>query len=116
MNSRQSRVANVGELPLVSIISVLRIPHMFRETVEEEIETMLEEGVIEPSNSEWASPMVIIKKKDDTLRLCVDYRKLNAITELDAYPIPRFEDILDQVGQARYISTLDLAKGSYCGG
>ena len=88
-----------------------RIPYMFRETVEEEIKTMLEEGVIEPSNSEWASPMVIIKKKDDTLRLCVDYRKLNAITELDAYPMPRIEDILDQVGQARYISTLDLAKG-----
>ena len=88
-----------------------RIPHMFREIVEKEIRTMLEEGMIEPSNSEWVSPMVIIKEKDDILRLCVDYRKLNAITELDAYPMPRIEDILDQVGQARYISTLDLAKG-----
>jgi len=51
-----------------------QIPHMFREIVEEEIRTMLEEGMIEPSNSEWASPMVIIKKKDDTLKLCADYR------------------------------------------
>ena len=49
--------------------------------------------------------------KDDTIRLCVDYRKLNAMTQVDAYPMPRIDDILDQVGQARYITTLDLAKG-----
>ena len=55
--------------------------------------------------------MVIIKKKDDTIRLCVDYRRLNAMTQVDAYPMPRIDDILDQVGQARYITTLDLAKG-----
>ena len=72
---------------------------------------MLKEGVIKPSNSKWASPMVIIKKKDDTIRLCVDYRKLNAETELETYPIPRVDDILDQVGQVKYITTVDLAKG-----
>ena len=72
---------------------------------------MLEEGVIEPCVSEWASPMVIIKKKDDTIRLCVDYRRLNAEMMMDAYPMPRVDDILDQVGQAKYITTLDLAKG-----
>ena len=58
-----------------------------------------------------ASPIVIIKKKDDTIRLCVDYRRLNDMTQVDAYPMPRIDDILDQVGQARYITTLDLAKG-----
>ena len=72
---------------------------------------MLKEGVIEPCVSEWASPMVIIKKKDDTIRLCVDYRRLNAETVMDAYPMPRVDDILDQVGQAKYITTFDLAKG-----
>ena len=72
---------------------------------------MLKEGVIEPSSSEWATPMVIIKKKDDTIQLCVDCRKLNIETELDAYPILRVDDILDQVGQAKYIITLVLAKG-----
>ena len=54
---------------------------------------------------------MIIKKKDDTIRLCVDYRRLNVMTQVDAYPMPRIDDILDQVGQARYITTLDLAKG-----
>jgi len=57
--------------------------------VDKEIEMMLKERIIEPSTSEWASPMVIIKKKDNTIRLCVDYRRLNAETYLDAYPMPR---------------------------
>ena len=72
---------------------------------------MLKEQIIEPFTSEWASPMVIIKKKDNTIRLCVDYRRLNAETYLDAYPMPRIDDILDEVGQAKFISTLDLAQG-----
>ena len=55
--------------------------------------------------------MVIIRKKDDTIRLCVDYRKLNSETVMVAYPMPRVDDILDQVGQAKYITTLDPAKG-----
>ena len=58
-----------------------------------------------------ASPMVIVKKKDGGVRLCVDYRRLNAITKFDAYPMPRIEELLDKIGTARYISTMDLAKG-----
>ena len=88
-----------------------RIPYMYREAVQKEIELMLKEDIIEPSNSEWASPLVIVRKKDNTIRLCVDYRKLNAETQVDAYPMPRIDDILDQVGQAKFITTLDLAKG-----
>ena len=68
---------------------------------------MIEEGIIEPSTSEWSSPMVVVRKKDKSLRICVDYRKLNAITEVDQY---RIDDILDQIGQARYFTT-DLARG-----
>ena len=60
---------------------------------------MLAEGIIEPcSSSEWASTIVVVKKKDNTIRLCVDYRRLNAETRIDAYPMPRVDDILDQVG------------------
>ena len=88
-----------------------RLPHVYNEAVETEIELMLKQGIIEPASSEWASPIVIVKKKNDTIHLCVDYQRINAMTQVDAYPTPRIDDILDQVGQARYITTLDLAKG-----
>ena len=57
-----------------------RLPHTYKQVVEKEIEMMLKEGIIEAANSEWTSPIVIIKKKDDTIRLCAYYRKLNAMT------------------------------------
>ena len=55
--------------------------------------------------------MVVVKKKDGKLRICIDYRKLNQVTQVDAYPMPRIEDLLDSVGQSQFITTLDLAKG-----
>ena len=72
---------------------------------------MLAEGVIEPSQSDWASPIVLVRKKDGSIRLCVDYRKLNAQSRTDAYPVLRIEDILNRVGKAKFITTLDLASG-----
>ena len=72
---------------------------------------MLKHGVIERSCSDWASPLVTVRKKDGSLRLCVDYRRLNGLSRADAYPIPRVDDLIDRVGQARFISTLDLTKG-----
>lgn len=74
---------------------------------------MLELGVIEPCRSPWASPIVTVTKKDGSLRLCVDYRKLNSSTTDDPYQMPRVEEMLDRIGQAEYISTIDLAKGYY---
>ena len=53
----------------------------------------------------------MVKKKDGSNRICVDYRKLNAVTKFDAYPMPRIDEMLDAIGNAKYISTLDLAKG-----
>ncbi|XP_065277149.1 uncharacterized protein LOC135893275 [Emys orbicularis] len=72
---------------------------------------MLALGVIQPSASPWASPVVLVPKKDGSIRFCVDYRKLNAITVSDAYPMPRTDEILDKLGGARYLTTLDLTKG-----
>ena len=88
-----------------------RIPHAFREEVLKELTTMEKFGIIEVSDSPWASPIVVVRKKNNKPRICVDYRKLNQLTKADAYPMPRIEDLLDSVGQSRYISTIDLAKG-----
>ena len=88
-----------------------RIPHAFREEVNHELKEMLRHGVIEHSTSDWASPMVTVQKKDKSLRLCVDYRRLNAVSKGDAYPMPRIDELIDRVGRAKYVTTLDLTKG-----
>lgn len=72
---------------------------------------MLKMGIIRTSSSPWASPVVIVPKPDGSIRFCVDYRKLNSITEMDAYPMPRMDRMLDKIGKAKYITTLDLTKG-----
>ncbi|XP_061110533.1 uncharacterized protein LOC133136803 [Conger conger] len=88
-----------------------RIPQQLVDKLRQEVEEMLKLGVIEPSNSEWCSPVVIVFKKDGSLRICIDFRKLNAISEFDAYPMPRIDDLLEKIGAAKYITTLDLCKG-----
>ena len=72
---------------------------------------MEREGIIEKSESDWAFPLVAVSKKDGGIRLCVNYWKLNQVTKFDAYPMPRVEELLDQIRNAQFITTLDLAKG-----
>lgn len=88
-----------------------RVPQRLVEALKKEIHLILELGVIEPSESEWSSPIVIVPKKNGSLRICIDFRKLNAISFFDTYPMPRIEDLLERIGQANYITTLDLCKG-----
>jgi len=72
---------------------------------------MLRKGVIEPSDGPWASPIVLVSKKDGSTRFCIDFRRLNDVTKKDAYPLPRIEENLDTLQGAQYYSTLDLISG-----
>ncbi|PIK56242.1 putative thy-1 membrane glycoprotein isoform X1 [Apostichopus japonicus] len=72
---------------------------------------MLDKGVIKESYSPWAAPMVLVKKGDGTIRICVDYRKLNDKTRKDAFPLPRIHESLNALSKAKLFSTLDLASG-----
>eukprot|EP00731_Ephydatia_muelleri_P011429 Em0006g323a len=73
----------------------------------------LEEAQMKQKTCEWEALLVLVKKKDGSLRLCVDFRRLNSVSESDAYPMPRIDDLIDLLGKAKYISTLDLTRG-YC--
>ena len=88
-----------------------RMPVALRDTVKEEVAKMLQQGVVRPSTSPWSSPVVMVKKKDNTWRFCVDYRKLNAVTHQDAYPLPRMDETLESLAGSVYFTTLDLAAG-----
>ena len=84
-----------------------------RRKIREKVQTLLDANIIEESISPWAAPVVLVPKKDGSSRLCVDYRKLNAVTKKNAYPIPRMEDALDRLGGSQYFSILDLLSGFY---
>ncbi|ROT80433.1 zinc knuckle [Penaeus vannamei] len=89
------------------------IPYALRPAVEAEVQALKEQGHIRVSSSEWNAPIVLVKRKDKSHpRLCVDYRALNSQTKLEFYPLPLIEDILYQVSQSKWFSTLDLRSGT----
>ncbi|CDS36977.2 RNA directed DNA polymerase reverse transcriptase [Echinococcus multilocularis] len=88
-----------------------RIPPPLLEEVNRLVEEMLRDEVIKPSKSPWASPVALVKKNDGSLRLCIDYRKLNAVTKTDAFPLPHINDSLDSLHGSQWFSTLDLKSG-----
>ena len=88
-----------------------RIPPTQYQEVKEHIRMLLGQGVIKESHSAWASPIVLVRKKDGSLRMCVDYRQLNAKTHRDAFPLPRIDESFDAMKGAKWFTTLDLASG-----
>ena len=85
-----------------------RLPYTYRDEAGKHIKEMLDKNVIQPSTSAWASPVVLVRKKDGQLRFCVDYRKLNQISKCEAFPLPNISDLLDSLQDAKMFSTLDL--------
>ncbi|KAL0147780.1 hypothetical protein M9458_056923, partial [Cirrhinus mrigala] len=90
-----------------------RLPLEKRKSMEASVQYLLDNGLAKPSYSSWASPCLLVKKSDQTYRFCTDYRKVNALTKPDSFPLPRIEDCVDQVGSARYVSKFELLKGYY---
>ena len=87
-------------------------PIHLQDAVDKEIEKLLKKGIIEPSDSPWSSPLVAVSKKDGSVRLCTDYRKVNALlVNKDAYPLPKIDECLETLSGASYFCSLDLASG-----
>jgi len=90
---------------------VRRQPYCHLPEIEANVQKLLQTGAIEPACSPWSSNVLLVRKKDGTYRFCVDYRKLNDMTEKDSYPLPRIDQCLDSLGGATLFSCLDLQAG-----
>ncbi|XP_076863849.1 uncharacterized protein LOC143516142 [Brachyhypopomus gauderio] len=88
-----------------------RVNAQKREVLRNEVSYLLEHGLAIHSKSPWSSPCVLVPKPDGSFRLCTDYRRLNAITVTDSFPLPRIDDCVDAIGDARFVTKLDLLKG-----
>ena len=79
--------------------------------LKKQLEELIEKSFIRPSVSPWGAPILLVKKKDGSMRLCVDYRQLNKVTVKNKYPLPRIDDLIDQVRGAAVFSKIDLRSG-----
>ena len=89
-----------------------RLPFSLRSKTNELVQEMLKQGVIQPLRSPWASPMVLVEKKDGNVRFCIDYHRLNAVTKMGVFPLPRIDDSLDLLSKSKFFTTLNLASGA----
>jgi hypothetical protein len=92
-------------------IRAYRYPPSLKDEIDKQVQEMLDHGLIQPSTSPFSSPVLLVRKKDGTWRFCVDYRYLNALTVKFVYPIPIFEQLVDELGSASWFSIIDLYSG-----
>lgn len=88
-----------------------RIPECLLVPLKKEIEQILSLGIIEVSRNEWCNPIVLVPKKDSTIRFCIDFCYLNGISEFDSYPVPHIAELIDGLGKTKFLTTIDLCKG-----
>ena len=102
---------------LLGIAPTSRAPYRMAPTelkkLKIQLQDLLDKGFIRPSVSPWGAPVLIVKKKDGTLRMCIDYRKINKVTVKNKYPLPGIEDLFDQLKGAGVFSKIDLRSGYY---
>ena len=101
---------DVGDSKPVKL-SPYRVHPSRLQAMQDEIKYMLDRGLITPCTSEWSSPVTLVPKPDGSFRFCVDYRKVNTLTKSDAYPLPRVDACIDAIGNAKFITKLDLVRG-----
>jgi hypothetical protein len=111
------------EFPYVFIDTFSRVPPIAQQSyrmapaelneLKTQLQEMLDKGFIRPSNSPWGAPVLYVRKKDGTHRLCIDYRQLNKITMKNKYLLPQIDDLFDQLKGARAFSKIDLRLGYY---
>ncbi|GBL78714.1 Transposon Ty3-I Gag-Pol polyprotein [Araneus ventricosus] len=108
-NMTQHRINTADHPPIKQYPRCL--PFARKEEADYLAKEMVDNGIIEESSGPWASPIVLVKKKDGSTRFGVDYRKLSEITKKDSYPLPRIDDTLDALNESRWFTTLDFKSG-----
>ncbi|GKC95495.1 putative reverse transcriptase domain-containing protein, partial [Tanacetum coccineum] len=110
-------VSSIHDQPIVSEFQDVfpeelpGIPPIELKELKDQLQELLERGFIRPSVSPWGAPVLFVKKKDGSMRLCIDYRELNKITIRNRYPLPRIDDLFDQLQGAKHFSKIDLRSG-----
>ena len=90
-----------------------QIPKHWEVEINEGVKKLLKAGIIAESKSAWASRIVPVRKKNGEIRMCIDFRKLNEVTDRDSYPLPRIDEIIDELSEAKIFSSLDATSGYY---